>query len=175
MKGRTVLLHMSCLTHLYLLSPRYAGIISPDAAQKEFGVHTGTMRTFGRSSDSWSAVYPAAVGIGKQGVVTLTPANIRRDIADTAVRGVLIEDRLRVLGVVEQSLNPAAQLRRAEQNLKEERRQLKISEGILQDVQRECKAPVIVPQLLMMVDLPQSDSKKLKKIKGQDVPSLGFT
>ncbi|KAJ7814446.1 hypothetical protein B0H13DRAFT_2381763 [Mycena leptocephala] len=70
--------------------------------------------------------------------------NIRRDIADTAARGVLIEDRLRVLGVVEQSLNPAdlsAQLRRAEQNLKEERRQLKISEGILQDVQRECKAP----------------------------------
>ncbi|KAJ7926620.1 hypothetical protein B0H13DRAFT_1862073 [Mycena leptocephala] len=81
--------------------------------------------------------------------------NIRRDIADTAARGVLIEDRLRVLGVVEQSLNSAdlsAQLRRAEQNLKEERRQLKISEGILQDVQRECKAPVMVPELLMMVE-----------------------
>ncbi|KAJ7939405.1 hypothetical protein B0H13DRAFT_2300676 [Mycena leptocephala] len=91
--------------------------------------------------------------------------NIRRDIADTAARGVLIEDRLRVLGVVEQSLNPAdlsAQLRRAEQNLKEERRQLKISEGILQDVQRECKAPNYpkVGPLALLVGRPGLHGRK---------------
>ncbi|KAJ7934400.1 hypothetical protein B0H13DRAFT_2305823 [Mycena leptocephala] len=94
----------------------------------------------------------------------------RRDMANAAVQGVLLENQLRTLGASafleeEQAsdLDLAEQVRRMGLEVEEERVRLKTAEGILADVLRECETPMVVPELLKIVrlweecDSPMSD------------------
>ncbi|KAJ7220654.1 hypothetical protein GGX14DRAFT_559443 [Mycena pura] len=90
-------------------------------------------------------------------VVQLTQEywDTRRDIVNAAARGRLAEQNLWDLGAdIDAELSyGASQLLLAEQMelIEEERVKLHMTEKILEDVLRECETPVVVPELLKLV------------------------
>ncbi|KAF7369197.1 Glycoside hydrolase family 1 protein [Mycena venus] len=83
----------------------------------------------------------------------------RRDLSNAAAQGMFVQSQLaRLGGDIDGSsgasdLNFSEQIRELEQTLESERSKLQTAEKALGDVLRECETPVIVPELLKLVEM----------------------